>query len=230
MSEFAGFSRAAVEFLADLRRHNDRAWFAANRDRCEALLLEPARVLVADLGARLRRKRPALIADPRVDRSIYRLNRDTRFSPDKSPYKTHLALWFWEGAATAARLECPGFYLHLEPDFLGLSVGCYRFNDRGLAAWRTALDEPRAATRLKKLVRALAARGHHPGEPELKRTPAGFAPDHPAAEFLRHKGFYTWSEIRPHPPEIFGPGAAEYLVGHWSAGFKLHAFLAEILV
>ncbi|GHV57864.1 TIGR02453 family protein [Deltaproteobacteria bacterium] len=229
MSDFVGFSPAAVEFLADLRRHNDRAWFAAHRDLFETLLLEPARDLVADLGVRFQRKRPALIADPRVDRSIYRLNRDTRFSPDKSPYKTHLALWFWEGAATAARLECPGFYLHLDPDFLGLSVGCYRFSDRGLAAWRAALGSPKTVARLKKLVRALEARGHFPGEPELKRTPAGFAPDHPAADFLRHKGFYTWSEIRPHPPEIFGPEALEYLFQHWSAGLGLHAFLTETL-
>ena len=99
MTESAGFTPAAVKFLAALRRHNDRAWFASQKDRCEAVRLGPARDLVNALGHRLQKKRPSLIADPRIDRSIYRLNRDTRFSPDKTPYKTHLALWLWEGGA-----------------------------------------------------------------------------------------------------------------------------------
>jgi uncharacterized protein (TIGR02453 family) len=229
MTEFSGFSPAARRFLAALRRHNDRAWFASQKERCETVLLGPARDLVAALGRKLQKKRPGLIADPRTDRSIYRLNRDTRFSPDKTPYKTHLALWFWEGPPTAARLECPGFYFHLAPDFLGLSVGCYRFSDQGLAAWRAKMAEPKTAARLKRIVRDLEAAGLYPGEPELKRVPSGFSPDHPGAEFLRHKGFYTWSEIKPHPPEIFGPGAADHIFQYWSAGFRLHALLAEIL-
>jgi len=159
MTEFAGFSPATIRFLAALRRHNDRAWFASQKDRCEEVLLGPARDLVAALGHKLQKKRPGLIADPRTDRSIYRLNRDTRFSLDKTPYKTHLALWFWEGPPNAARLECPGFYFHLAPDFLGLSVGCYRFSDQGLAAWRARMAEPKTAARLKRLVRDLEAAG-----------------------------------------------------------------------
>jgi hypothetical protein len=73
------------------------------------------------------------------------------------------------------------------------------------------------------------AAGLYHSEPELKRPPAGLAPNHPAADFLRHKGFYTWSEIRPHPAEIFSPGAADYVYRHWSAGLRLHALLSEIL-
>ena len=229
MNEFSGFSRAAVKFLAELRKHNDRTWFTDRRGRWEADVLAPARGLVAALGSQLRAKIPALIADPRVDRSIYRLNRDTRFSADKSPYKTHLALWFWEGASAENRLESPGFYFHLDPDFLGLSTGCYRFSERGLAAWRAALSRPGPAARLARLVRELQARGLAPGEPELKRVPAGFDRGLPGADFLRRKGFYTWSEIRPHPPELFTSEAADYLFRQWSAGFRLHAFLVKIL-
>jgi uncharacterized protein (TIGR02453 family) len=229
MGKVSGFSSETVKFLADLRRHNDRAWFLANRERCETALLAPARELVGALGALLRKKRPAIIADPRFDRSLYRLNRDTRFSPDKSPYKTHLGLWLWEEPTARARLECPGFYFHLDPEFLGLSVGCYRFGEEGLSAWRARLAEPKTAARLGRLVRDLEAAGHPVSEPELKRVPAGFAADHPAAAFLRHKGLYTWAEIKPHPLEIFGPGAAEYIFQQWSAGLKLVAWLTEVL-
>ncbi|MDL2226884.1 DUF2461 domain-containing protein, partial [Deltaproteobacteria bacterium OttesenSCG-928-M10] len=119
-----GFSEETITFLADLRANNNRTWFMENRDRAEKFLLSPARDLVAAVGDLLRRQRPDIVADPRTDRSLYRLNRDTRFSRDKTPYKAHLGVWWWEGAG--GRMECPGFYFHLTPDGFGWSVGCYR--------------------------------------------------------------------------------------------------------
>jgi uncharacterized protein (TIGR02453 family) len=219
-------TRDAADFLAALRENNERTWFQAHRDQAETLLMAPARDLVATVGERLRKKRPDLIADPRVDRSIYRLNRDTRFSRDKTPYKTHLALWWWEG--TGGRLECPGFYFHLTPETLGLSFGCYRFSEAGLANWRKTLDNPKEAARLQRLVKELEGRGACFSEPERKRVPAGLAAGHPAARWLRHLGFYSWEEF-PHPPEIFGPHAADYLCERFVPGLKLHAWLVKTI-
>ncbi len=225
--DFDGLPREAVHFLAELRDNNNRAWFQENRGRAEEVLLAPARELVTRVGALLRLKRPAIVADPRTDRSIYRLNRDTRFSRDKTPYKTHLALWWWEGPED--RLECPGFYFHLTPESLGLSVGCYRFSERGLAGWRAALSDPKKAARFRRLAKEFEAAGATFSEPELKRMPAGFDPGHPMAEWLRHKGLYTWTEEFPHPREIFEPEAAEYVYGRLVSGLALHDWLVKAL-
>jgi uncharacterized protein (TIGR02453 family) len=92
VSGFEGFAPEALRFLADLREHNEREWFQAHRDEYESLLLEPARDLVEALGAELGRFTGGVPADPRVGRSIMRINRDTRFSRDKRPYKDHLDL------------------------------------------------------------------------------------------------------------------------------------------
>jgi len=227
LSDFHGFPREAVSFLADLRANNNRGWFQENRGLAEEVLLGPARELVVRVGDLLRKKRPDITADPRTDRSIYRLNRDTRFSRDKTPYKTHLALWWWEG--TEGRLECPGFYFHLTPDSLGLSTGCYRFSENGLAGWRRSLSEPKKAAVFTRLLRNFEKTGAAFNLPELKRAPAGFDPAHTMAYWLRHKGFYSWVEESPHPEEIFEPNAAEYIFQRFSPALKLHDWLARAL-
>lgn len=220
-------SQESAEFLAELRENNNRTWFQENRNRAEELLLVPARELVVKVGELLHQKRPDIIADPRTDHSIYRLRRDTRFSHDKTPYKTHLALWWWEGVE--GRLECPGFYFHLTPDSLGLSVGCYRFSEAGLAGWRRALLDPKKAAAFRRLVRDFEKTGAVFSEPELKRSPAGFDPGHPMAQWLRHKGFYSWAEEIPQPEEIFGPKAADYVFQRFVPALKLHDWMVRAL-
>ena len=101
---FDGFPKKGVEFLRQLSEHNDREWFSQHKDEYNEYLLAPARDFVTALGERLRKISPGIIADPRTDRSIFRINRDTRFAKDKSPYKTHLGIFFWEG--NLQKMEC----------------------------------------------------------------------------------------------------------------------------
>lgn len=227
MSGNDNLSRESIVFLNELRENNSRRWFQENRDRAEEVLLNPARKLVAEVGELLRQKRPHIIADPRTDRSIYRLNRDTRFSRDKTPYKTHLALWWWEGFE--GRLECPGFYVHVSPDSLGWSVGCYRFSEKGLSNWRRTLTDPKKAVIFMRLAATVEKGGFDFSQPELKRVPAGFSAELPAAKWLRHKGLYTWNEEVPHPADLFGDSAAEFIFNRFAPFVKFHGQLLDIL-
>lgn len=227
MSGSDRLSRESIKFLNDLRENNSRHWFQENRDRAEEFLLNPARKLVVEVGDLLRKKRPHIIADPRTDRSIYRLNRDTRFSRDKTPYKTHLALWWWEGFE--GRLECPGFYLHVSPDSLGWSVGCYRFSENGLSNWRRTLTDDKKAAAFMRLASSVEKNGFSFNPPEMKRVPAGFSAEHPAAAWLRHKGLYTWNEETLHPLELFADSAAEFIYKRFEPFIKFHGHLLDIL-
>jgi uncharacterized protein (TIGR02453 family) len=222
MSE--GFTPDALKILAELAANNNRAWFAENRGRLETLLLAPAREAVTRVGALLQSKRPGLIADPRIDQSIYRLNRDTRFSRDKTPYKDHLGLIWWEG--TEDRLESPCFYLHLTPAAWHWSVGCYRFNARRLLDWRAALLAPKPAAALRRICARMESEGAIFNEPELKRAPAGFDPARPMMEWLRRKGLYSWSAARD-PLELCGGEAAEAVCARFLIGLKLHEWLLK---
>src|SRR5262245_65104780 len=108
----ASFGPGLFSFLADLRANNNREWFAANRDRYEEQLLEPALAFIDAFAPRLEKISPHFRADARpTGGSLFRIYRDTRFSKDKTPYKTNLGIHFRHELAKDA--HAPGYYLHL---------------------------------------------------------------------------------------------------------------------
>ena len=100
--EFTGFRPAALTFLRALARHNDRVWFEANRERYERELRAPLASFVEEVDAHLGTIAPEIVGHP--TRSLFRIHRDVRFSPDKRPYKTNVAAWFYHagGAGTVS--------------------------------------------------------------------------------------------------------------------------------
>ena len=125
-------------FLRDLREHNDRAWFAANRERYEAHVLDPLLQLIADFAPRLREISPEFVADPRpAGGSLFRLHRDTRFSRDKTAYKTNAGVQFRHAAGRD--VHAPGFYLHLEPDAVFAAAGLWHPGPTELGRVRDAI-------------------------------------------------------------------------------------------
>jgi uncharacterized protein (TIGR02453 family) len=109
---FAGFGKETVRFLDGLRSHNKKVWFDAHREDYEQAFLAPAQAFVAALGPRLRKLVPEVHVEPRVNGSIMRINRDVRFSKDKTPYKDHLDLWFWTGERKG--WDGSGFFFRLK--------------------------------------------------------------------------------------------------------------------
>ena len=191
---FAGFPREGLEFLAGIAADNTRAYFNAHRTTYEAALLQPAKDFVVALGAELRaRVSPGLRAEPRINGSILRINRDTRFSADKRPYKEHLDLWFWEGEAPSR--ERPGYFVRLRPETVVLGAGIHRLEAAPLAAFRAAVDDDRMGDVLETAIEdAMMRRGVTLGGLAYKRVPRGYDADHPRAELLRHSALYVSGE------------------------------------
>src|SRR5512146_1632033 len=131
------FTRKTLTFLRALERHNDREWFNARRDEYEAHVRGPMIALVDRLAPELARFAPELVASPKV--SVYRIYRDTRFSPDKTPYKTHIAAIF--PRHTAVKREGAVFYLHFTEKELLAFAGVYSPDRDELLAYRTLLQE-----------------------------------------------------------------------------------------
>jgi uncharacterized protein (TIGR02453 family) len=186
-SETASFDRELFAFLADLRAHNDREWFAANKERYEAQVLEPALAFIEDFGYRLHDISPHFRADPRRQGgSLFRIHRDTRFSKDKSPYKSNIGMHFRHERAKDA--HAPGYYLHLEPGGVFAGGGIWHPETTALTAIRQAIvDDPGAWSRARRLGGGLELRGD-----ALKRVPTGFDKEHPHAEDLKRKDFFAW--------------------------------------
>lgn len=223
---FAGFTKDTVRFFTGLRRHNDRDWFAAHRDMYESEVMAPARAFVVAMGERLRTIAPRIVAVPLVNKSIFRLNRDTRFSLDPSPYKTNLGLYFWEG--TKGRMECPGFYFHLEPPDIFLGGGMYMFSESFMPRYRRAVVDPKLGAELRKIVTALAAvKGCEVGGTHYKRVPAGFDPGHPNAELLKHDGLYAGWEAKL-PEELYSARLLDYCFERYAPTLPLHRWLVKL--
>ena len=192
-TDFAGFRPGALAFLRRLRRNNTRAWFERNRSVYETEVRDPMRALVEEMDVRLARLAPELMGDPR--RSVFRIHRDVRFSPDKSPYKTNAACQFFHhdagrGAGQDAEGAGAGLYFQLADGDCFVAGGIWMPARPALEKIREAVaEEPEA---LDRIVRAVAFRrrfGELDREAMLTRLPRGYAPDHPAARWLRFKSF-----------------------------------------
>lgn len=188
MAGGAYFTPALFAFLRELKAHNRRDWFEKNKARYEADVKGPMLRFIADLGSPLRRMSPYVAADPRpAGGSMFRIYRDVRFSRDKSPYKTNVGAHFshLKGGRSA---HAPGFYLHLEP---GRSFGGGGLWHPEPAALMQIRDRIVARNKDWKSIRdRLAVRGD-----SLKRVPSGYDPDHPFADDLKLKDFYSMDEF-----------------------------------
>lgn len=187
------FSPAALRFFAELRRHNTKPWFDGHKDRYLAEVVAPMRELIEELDLRFARSAPEITGDPR--RSMFRIYRDVRFSRDKTPYKTHAACWFWHRDADAkvgerAEFGSAGFYFHLEPGHSQIGAGMWMPPRPALNRIREAIAaRPSTFERVVCDPRFVRRFGGLDAEEMLARVPRGFAPDHPAALWLRYQSF-----------------------------------------
>jgi len=222
-STFGGFSRPSIKFYRDLARNNNKIWFEENRETYEAQVLTPARQFVAAMGKKLGRIAPRLQADPRVNKSIFRIYRDTRFSADKTPYKAHLGIWLWEG--TGPRMECSGFYFHVEPAHVYLGVGVYMFPKWLLEPYREAVVDPKTGKQLRRAINQCLKVEHcSVGREHYKRTPRGFDPGHANAALLRHNGLYAGVQLLI-PDELYTEELIDFCHEYYRALLPLHRWL-----
>jgi uncharacterized protein (TIGR02453 family) len=180
-AKFAGFDRAAPQFLHELASEMNREWFEANKSRYQALWVEPMTALLDEVTAKLANAyAPIKLGPPK----LFRIYRDTRFSKDKSPYKTHVA-----GSIPLEKGVASAMYIHLglEEEFIG--VGTYFFDDKQLAKWRKLIAADKTGKPLVQLVHKLRKAGYPVGgHDDYKKAPKPYSDDHPRAEFLRMRG------------------------------------------
>jgi uncharacterized protein (TIGR02453 family) len=214
-------STPSTEVLSEyLKRNNNRDWFLEHRSAYDESVRLPMLKVIEALAPEFQRFAPDVLASPR---SLFRINRDTRFSKDKSPYKTHVAASF--SVRGLDRHEGAGFYFHIAPTELWIGGGVYRpmpdelrlVRDH-IAGNHERLDKIVKARRFKKLFGELA------GEQSL-RVPRGYPKDHPAEHYLRHK---DWLAARELPAqEATKPDFFKTLVESFEAMNPLIQFLNE---
>ena len=192
------FTEQTVAFLESLKQNNDREWFKAHKADYETHVRAPMLAIIERLAQDFPRIAPDLVASPR---SMYRIYRDTRFSPDKTPYKTHVAAAFTH--RTLPKSESAALYFHFAPGQLWIGAGLYAPPTARLHGVRQHIAAD--PDRFRRLVEspAFRRRGGVHGE-KLRRMPRGFPADHEAAEYLKLKQYLAGGE-EPDPSLALGP-------------------------
>lgn len=225
MAEFRGFGPDLEAFLRDLRSNNERGWFASNRERYEESVREPARAFIRDMAPALAAISPHFRADDRkTGGSLMRIHRDTRFSRDKTLYKTNVGIQFRH--ALGRDVHAPGFYVHLEPGSAFLGAGVWRPDSAALFMIRSRIDEEPDTWHGIRDDAAFRAPFRLGGE-SLKRVPRGFAKDHPLAEDLRRKDFIAIHELPL--DDALGPAFPDLAAARMRDAGGFMRFLCEAL-
>lgn len=192
--KFTGILADGFTFLNELHKNNDKEWFNANKQRYIDFVQTPAVALVQELGQRLQAKFPDVYYDTRLNGSgsLMRIYRDIRFSKDKTPYKTNIAMLWWEGAGK--KTANPAFGLQITPDSAGLMTGMHSFDKTWLTAYWDAVIDGKLGHELVEIVKTIEAAGdmYEVGGQHYKKTPRGYTdPSDARSPLLLYNALYA---------------------------------------
>jgi uncharacterized protein (TIGR02453 family) len=196
MTEFNGFTENLFAFFKSLEENNNREWFLENKPNYEKFVKNPSISLVNSLSIRFAEAGLPYVSDPK--KSLFRINRDTRFGTNKDPYKTNLGIFFpYNPVHTKVQdVKAIGFYFHFDTKESFVAGGLH-FTDTPTAN----LVRDRIAEEWKDLLAILENKEfkmHYPllsQENKLKKAPKGYPADHPAVELLKLKGFTVFGNL-----------------------------------
>ena len=226
MAQFNGFPKEYFSFFNKLKKNNSKQWFEKHRDDYDQLVMHPARGFVTAMGEKLRKIAPEVNAVPKINKSLFKINRDVRFSNDKSPYKTYMGIWLWEG--DGKRMECSGFYLHVENKNVLIGVGIKMFSKPLIDRYRRAVVDKNQGAALKSAVRKISAKGYLIDGKHYKKVPRGYDAEHPNAEFLLYNGLTARVEEKV-PDVFFSDALIDYAYTHYKNMLPLHRWLKKVL-
>jgi uncharacterized protein (TIGR02453 family) len=218
------FSPRTVSFLRALKRNNDREWFRARRDQYDTHVHGPMIALIEQLAQDFRGFAPELVASPR--QSLFRIYRDTRFSSNKKPLKTHAAAVF--RTRDLPKPQGAGLYFEIAPGWVWIGGGMWRPEPRELVRIREHIADTWPQIRSIAASASFRRRFEDLSGDAMTRVPRGYRADHPAARYLRHRQFYGGAEF----PAALAHSAEFYptLVATFKALMPLVRFLNEPLV
>jgi len=217
------FTQNTLSFLDELAANNNKTWFEAHRKNYELLVREPALDFIGEMEAALASFAPAFRAEPRkTGGSLMRVYRDTRFSRDKTPYKTNIGIQFRH--YLGKDIHAPGFYLHIASDECFFAVGCWHPAASALNGIRELIaDSPEkwiSAKNNKKFLAHWTLAGE-----SLTRPPRGYATNHPLIDDIKRKDFIAISPLAF--AEVTGHGLAKLAAKRFEAAVPFIKFLCE---
>lgn len=223
---FAGFGPDAMSFLDGLAADNSKVYFDEHRKIYDQQIAAPMKSLVVAVGDGLRtRVNDAIDFEPKLGKSLFRINRDLRFAKDKTPYNTYLDAVWWQGASPRTS---PGFILRISPAEVLTGVGIFGMDGARLETFRAAMLEESVGGEFDELIASTkrTMRGATLSEPQRERVPKGMPTDHPRSEMLKYERFHV-SASAATPKVVTTPKFADWVVDRYEKAAPLHRWLVD---
>lgn len=173
----------ARSFLSQLGANNTRDWFQDHKKEYERAIKIPGNTMGMEMASRL-----MPLTGKEMNHKLFRINRDIRFSKDKTPYNTHLHLLWSDGTGA-------GFFFGVSPEYVTAGAGVMGLAKEQLVTYRAQVDQDGNA--LSKQIKSLTDQGYRLDPPDLKRVPAPYPKEHAHAELLKRKSLALWSDLNP---------------------------------
>jgi uncharacterized protein (TIGR02453 family) len=226
INRFNGFFAETINFFKELKSNNNKKWFDQHQKLYEDYVLNPAKDFIIAMGGRLSKLSPNINADPRVNKSLFRINRDTRFSIDKSPYKTNLGIIFWDD--NMPRMESSVFYFHLEAGNITLGTGIYKFTKHQLEMYRNLVLNPIYGEELFNIIKNLSEKGYYFGGNNYKKVPKGYDTGYKNTELLLYDGLYV-SKSLDIPEVFFSSEFVDFCYKYYKKMLPVQKWLSDLI-
>lgn len=225
MSNFRGFPKDTLKFLAELADNNSREWFAVNKERYEASFVAPSLALIESLKKPLEKIAPLLrVEAKKMGGSLMRIYKDTRFSNDKTPYKTNIGIQFRHQSEND--VHGPGIYIHIANDECFVGAGLWKPASEALFKIRNTIVDSPQGWRKAKGTKAFTA-FYSLYDDRLKSAPRGFPKDHPQIEDLRLRSFLGSAPLTR--SQVQSDQLVDLIVARVRAASPLMAYLCEAI-
>lgn len=220
------FTKEAVNFYENLKKNNNKEWFAENRHIYDNIIIPNAKDYVNDMGQKLKTIVPDINYAPKIDGSIFRIHKDARINKGKAPFKTHLGIIFWSGNS---RLSNPCFYLHIEPPFYYTGVGMARFEKDVLLSYRKLVNNKKYTAILDDIKNTAEKNYYNINGEKLKNVPKGIDAVNETAEFfLKYKYIYISDEM-PINKDFYSENLFEYTYNIFYNLLPFFNFLKDVV-
>ncbi|MBK8900675.1 MAG: DUF2461 domain-containing protein [Anaerolineaceae bacterium] len=229
-SRFGGYPEAGFQFLAGLAENNNKAWFEAHKEAYQRDLLEPSLAFVETIGAQLQTIVPELRMDTRTNGrgNLMRIHRDTRFSQDKTPYKTAVSALFWQG--DGKKTECPAFGFQVDRQGMQLMAGLFAFSKEQLQQYRQAVVDDKWGKALVTAATTVTQSGSYQLKGQhYKKTPQGYDPTHERAEWLLYNGLYAHPQHSIALAQVCSPAIVDICLAHFQNMAPVQQWLVQVL-
>ncbi len=194
--EFKGFTQKTLDFLDSIKHNNNKEWFLSHKSEYESLILNPSRAFVVEMGEHLQALVPTINAEPKINKSLYRIYRDSRrMGANKAPIKERIGVIFWQG--NTKRMQSSAFYMHFSSKELYVAVGVRWFEKPMLDAFRETIKNNAKRKELAQILQNIKSKdkAYTHLEKGYKRYPRGFHADMPNADLSLYKGMATFKTL-----------------------------------